>query len=243
METADALETPRSLAETPSQRRIALAVNDMQVSMAIGVACALLCLAGCGGDRPPVIPPPVVTHIFSNPRFDGDIEQVSAGFIVTQGMSPTVQSVLAGTGQTEFRAFLNFPLGGSGGVPFNAFIDSAFLELYVDNVIPINGSVPIRVELVTFQPPTLIGTDFLRSALPPLGAVLVNGNVTHQDIGWFVPVDVTSLMIQVQQRGLIDFQVRIMENLGPASFTMMVIDDRTTPDRAQFAPLLTVTYH
>jgi hypothetical protein len=217
--------------------------HDVQVGVAIGMACMLLCLAGCGGDRPPVVPPPVVTHIFSNPRFDGDIEQVSAGFIVTQGMSPTVQSVLAGTGQTEFRAFLNFPLGGSGGVPFNAFIDSAFLELYVDNVIPINGSVPIRVELVTFQPPTLIGTDFLRSALPPLGAVLVNGNVTGADIGWFVPVDVTSLMIQVQQRGLIDFQVRIMEDLGPASLTMMVIDDRTTPDRAQFAPLLTVTYH
>jgi len=243
MESADALETPRSLAETPSRRRIALAVNDMQVGVAIGVACALLSLAGCGGDRPPVVPVPIVTHIFSNPSFDGDIEQTSAGFIVTQGMSPTVQNVLAGTGPTEFRAFLNFPLGGSGGVPFNAFIDSAFLELYVDNVIPINGSVPIRVELVTFQPPTLIGTDFLRSALPPLGAVLVNGNVTGADIGWFVPVDVTSLMIQVQQRGLIDFQVRIMEDLGPASFTMMVIDDRTTPDRAQFAPLLTVTYH
>ena len=173
MESADALETPRSLAETPSRRRIALAVNDMQVGVAIGVACALLSLAGCGGDRPPVVPVPIVTHIFSNPSFDGDIEQTSAGFIVTQGMSPTVQNVLAGTGPTEFRAFLNFPLGGSGGVPFNAFIDSAFLELYVDNVIPINGSVPIRVELVTFQPPTLIGTDFLRSALPPLGAVLV----------------------------------------------------------------------
>jgi len=243
MESANASEIPPSLAGTCRRRRSALMAHDVQVGVAIGMACMLLCLAGCGGDRPPVVPPPVVTHIFSNPRFDGDIEQVSAGFIVTQGMSPTVQSVLAGTGQTEFRAFLNFPLGGSGGVPFNAFIDSAFLELYVDNVIPINGSVPIRVELVTFQPPTLIGTDFLRSALPPLGAVLVNGNVTGADIGWFVPVDVTSLMIQVQQRGLIDFQVRIMEDLGPASLTMMVIDDRTTPDRAQFAPLLTVTYH
>jgi len=243
MESGNASDIPRSLAEASSRRRTARVVHGVQVGVAIGVACTLLSLAGCGGDRPPVIPPPVVTHIFSNPRFDGDIEQVSAGFIVTQGMSPTVQSVLAGTGQTEFRAFLNFPLGGSGGVPFNAFIDSAFLELFVDNVIPINGSVPIRVELVTFQPPTLIGTDFLRSALPPLGAVLVNGRVTGADVGWFVPVDVTSLMIQVQQRGLIDFQVRIMEDLGPASFTMMVIDDRTTPDRAQFAPLLTVTYH
>ena len=79
MESANASETPRSLAGTSSRRHTALMVHDMQVGVAISVACALLCLAGCGGDRPPVIPPPVVTHIFSNPRFDGDIEQVSAG--------------------------------------------------------------------------------------------------------------------------------------------------------------------
>jgi hypothetical protein len=249
MESANALAIPRSLAETPNRQRTALVVNDMQVGVAIGVACALLCLAGCGGDRPPVVPPPVVTHILSNPRFDGDIEQTSISppsYTVTQGMSSSVQSVLAGidpNARTEFRAFLNFPLGGSGGVPLNAFIDSAFLELRVANVVPVNGSVPIRVELVTFQPPTLLGTDFDRRALPPLGAVLVNGNVTGADIGWFVPVDVTSLMIQVQQRGLVDFQVRIMEDLGPASFTLMVIDNPITSDRPQRAPLLTVTYH
>jgi hypothetical protein len=244
MESANASLIPRSFAETSSRQRTALVVNDMRVGVAIGVACALLCLAGCGGDRAPIVPPPVVTHILSNPHLDGDIEQTSAtSFLVTQGMTPSVQSVLAGTGQTEFRAFLNFPLGGSGGVPLNAFIDSAFLELLVDNVIPINGSVPIRVELVAFQPPTLIPTDFLRTALPPLAAVLVNGNVTGADIGWFVPVDVTSLMIQAQQRGLVDFQVRIMEDLGPARFTTMVIDDPITADRPQRAPLLTVTYH
>jgi len=161
-------------------------------------------------------------------------------------MSPSVQSVLAGidpTAGTEFRAFLNFPLGGSGGVPANAIIDGAFLEVLIDNVIPGNGSVPIRVELVAFQPPTLIGTDFDRSALPPLGAVLVSGNVTAADIGQFVPVDVTSLMIQAQHRGLVDFQVRIMEDLGPASFTLIVIDNPITADRPQRAPLLTVTYY
>jgi hypothetical protein len=244
MESAKALVIPRSVAETSSRQRAARVANDMQAGAAIGVACALLCLAGCGGDRPPVVPPPVVTHILSNPHLDGDIEQTGPGsFIVTQGMTPSIQSVLAGTGQTEFRAFLNFPLGGSGGVPFNAFIDSAFLELLIDNVIPVNGSVPIRVELVSFQPPTLIGTDFLRTALPPLGAVLVHGNVTASDIGWFVPVDVTSLMIQVQQLGLVQFQVRIMEDLGPARFTLIVIDDPITSDRPLRAPLLTVAYH
>jgi len=247
MESANALEIARSLAETSSGQHTAVSVKDRQVCVAISVFCALLCLAGCGGNDAVGIPPSVVTNILSNPRFDGDIEQVSpTSYAVTQGMTPTVQSVFAGidpTARTEFRAFLNFPLGGSGGVPLNAIIDGAFLEVLVDNVIPGNGSVPIRVELVAFQPPTLIGTDFDRTALPPLGAVLVSGNVTAADIGQFVPVDVTSLMILAQQRGLPEFQVRIMENLGPPSFTLIEIDDAITADRPQRAPLLTVSYH
>ena len=103
--------------------------------------------------------------------------------------------------------------------------------------------VPIRVELVAFQPPTLIATDFDRTAQPPLGAVLVSGDVTAADIGQFVPVDVTPLMVQAQQLGLVDFQVRIMEDLGPPIFTLIEIDDTIEADRAQRAPLLTVTYH
>jgi hypothetical protein len=34
-----------------------------------------------------------------------------------------------------------------------------------------------------------------------------------------------------------------MEDLGPPIYTLVSIDDATTPDRAQRAPLLTVTYH
>lgn len=228
------------------QRRAAFLVNDMRVGVAIGVVCALLCLAGCGGNGDGV-PPQVVTQILSDAHFDGDIEQTSAtSYTVTQGMSSSVQSILAGIDPTtgnEFRAFLDFPLTGSDGVPGNAIIDSAFLEILIDNVIPNTGSVPIRVELVTFQPPTLIATDFDRIAQPPLAAVLVSGDVTAADVGHFVPVDVTALMIQAQERGLADFQVRIMEDLGPAIFTLIEIDDAITTDRAQRAPLLTVTYH
>jgi len=231
----------------PLNTRPRLSVNDVQFGVAISVVCALLGVAGCGGTSTGGIPPGVMTHILSNPNFDGDIEQTSpTSYAVTQGMSLSVQSVLAGidpTARTEFRAFLNFSLGGFSGVPGNAIIDSAFLEVLVANVLPRNGSVPIRVELVAFQPPTLIGTDFDRSFLPPLGAVLVSGNVTGADIGQFVPVDVTPLMIQAQQRGLVDFQVRIMEDLGPPNFTLVVIDDPITADRPQRAPLLTVTYH
>lgn len=214
-----------------------------------GLAAALLSLSGCGGGDGggPGGPPQVLTHILSDPQFDGDIEQTAPGtYTVTQGMSSSVQTIFAGidpNAGTEFRAFLDFPLTGSTGVPGNAIIDSAFLEFLVDDIEPPNGTVPIRVELVSFQPPNLIGTDFDRNIQPALGAVLVQGDVTKADVGQFVSVDVTSLMVQAQRLGLVDFQVRVMEDLGPAIETLIAIDDSTASDRSQRAPLLTVTYH
>jgi hypothetical protein len=218
-------------------------------SHAAWISAALLGLSGCGGggDGSGSGPPQIVTQILSDPVYDGDIEQSSPGvYVVTQGMSSSVQSVFAGidpVAGTEFRAFLDFPLSGPGGVPGNAFIDSAFLEVFVNHVEPASGSVPIRVELVEFQPPTLIGTDFDRAVQLPLAAALVQGDVTSADVGHFVPVDVTQLMLRAQQLGLLDFQVRVMEDLGPPLFTLMEIDDSTGSDRSSRAPLLTVTYH
>ena len=206
---------------------------------------SLLGLCGCGGDGGGSTQ--VVTQILSDAAYDGDIEQTSPGeYVVTQGMSASVQTVFAGidpaTGD-EFRAFLDFPLSGDGGVPGDAFIDSTVLEFFVDDVEPPSGSVPIRVDLVSFQPPTLLGTDFDRNAQPALASILISGDITKGDIGNFVTVDVTPLMIKAQQLGLVDFQVRIMEDLGPAIFTLMEVDDSTSSDRGSRAPLLTVTYH
>lgn len=219
------------------------------VSLMAGAA-ALLGLCGCGGgggDGGGGRAPQVVTQILSDPAYDGDIEQTAPGaYVVTQGMSSSVQSTFAGidpVAGTEFRTFLDLPLGGPGGVPGDAIIDSASLEFFVDGVQPSSGSVPIRVDLVSFQPPNLIGTDFDRNAQPALASVLVQGNVTGSDIGNFVPVDVTPLMIAAQQLQLVDFQVRIMEDLGPAIYTLVEIDDTTGANRSQRAPLLTVTYH
>ena len=77
-------------------------------------ACAVLGLAGCGGGGDDGPPPAFTTQIFSDSSYDGDIEQTGpTSFTVTQGMSATVQSVLAGidpVAGTEFRAFLDFPL-------------------------------------------------------------------------------------------------------------------------------------
>jgi hypothetical protein len=211
------------------------------------VAACLLGLAGCGGGGGDSGPPPsFTTQILSDPVYDGDIEQVSdSSYTVTQGMSANVQSVLAGidpVGGTEFRAFLDFPLGGSGGVPGNAIIDSAFLEIFVDDLQPDTSSLPLRVELVTFQPPNLVPTDFDRSIQPPLAAVSISPPINRADIGTYVSIDVTPLMEQAQRQGLPDFQVRVMEDLGPAIAALMAIDDTTGADRAKRAPLLTVTY-
>jgi hypothetical protein len=214
---------------------------------AIAAACGMLCLSGCGGGGDGVDEPQsFTTQILSDSRFDGDIEQTSATtYTITQGMSPTVQSVLAGidpVAGTEFRAFLDFPLGGTGGVPGDAIIDSAFLEIYIDDLEPITGQLPVRVDLVSFQPPTLVETDFDRTLQPALASVVVTPPIDRQDVGTLVPIDVTPLMEEAQRLGLVDFQVRIMEDLGPALSVLMVIDDTTASDRPDRAPLLTVTY-
>jgi len=213
----------------------------------IALACAFISLAGCGGGDSSVAQQTYTTQILSDSVYDGDIEQTGANsFTVTQGMSSNVQSVLVGIdpiGGTEFRAFLDFPLTGSRGVPSNAYIASAVLEIYIDDLQPITGTLPIRIDLVAFQPPTLIGTDFDRTQQPALTSVVISPDIARSDVNKAVPIDVTSLMREAQRRGLVDFQVRIMEDLGPAIPVLMAVDDSTGTDRATYAPLLTVKYY
>jgi hypothetical protein len=182
----------------------------------------------------------------SDSAFDGDIQQTSPStFTVTQGMSPSVQSVFAGIDPanfTEFRAFLDFPLSGVGGVPGSAVIESAFLDIFINSLQPSTATLSILIELVAFQPPTLLETDFDRTLQPPLASVRVTPPFAQADVGTNVSIDVTSLMVQAQQMGLVDFQVRIMEDLGPAIPGLIEIDDSTGVKRALHAPELTVTY-
>lgn len=154
----------------------------------VAIACGVISLSGCGGGNGNGAPQTVVTQILSDPAFDGDIEQTSpTSFTITQGMSSTVQSVFAGidpVGGTEFRAFLDFPLAGPGGVPGNAGIDSAFLEVFVDDLQPSTGTLPIRVDLVSFQPPTLIASDFDRTQQPALASVIVSPDIFQLRCGY-----------------------------------------------------------
>ncbi len=201
-------------------------------------------LAGCGGggSNPP---PTVVTQIISNSANDGDIELTApSSFVVTQGMSPTVQSVFAGIDPvtlTETRAFLDFPLGGTGGVPVGASIVSATLDIVISSIQPPTAPIPVRIDLVNIQPPTLIATDFDRSIQPALASITTS--ILPSDLGRHVFVDATSLMQEAQRLGLQDFQVRILEDVGPVSPGLFEINDTTGVDRATLAPLLEVTYY
>ena len=204
----------------------------------------VLGFSGCGGGNDP--PPIITTQMLSDPGIDGDIEQTSpSSFSIVQGMSSTVQSVFAGidpVALTEFRAFLDFPLSGPGGVPGNAIIQSAFLSIFVNSIQPISGTAPMLVELVSFQPPTLLATDFDSTLQPTLAIARVVPPISRADVGTDVAIDVTALMVQAQRLGLTNFQLRILQEPGVGTPVLVEINDTTGANRGDQAPLLTVNF-
>ncbi len=211
-------------------RRIILATMMLFITLA---------QTGCGDHHHER--PTVVTQIVSDPAFDGDIERDVAGvFTITQGNSQTVFAGIDPFTLSEFRAFLDFPLSGPGGVPANAAIVSATLDIVIDNIQPLSGAIPIRIDLVTFQTP-LVPADFDRDLQPPLATTFFSP-ISAVDVGNHVFIDVTSLMAAAQSLGLVDFQVRIFEDFGALSPGLIEIDDTTGPNRINRAPVLTVTH-
>ena len=211
------------------------------------IVFVIVALTGCGHDHTSA-PPTFTTQILSDPVYDGDIAQDPNTLALTVTQTNT-QSVFAGIDPAsfvEYRAFLDFPLSGTGGVPGNAVIISATLDIVINNIFlqsPVS-TIPIRIELVSFQPPTLIETDFDRTLQPALAFTTIVPPISSADVGNHVIVDVTLLMQQAQNLGLPDFQVRILEDLGLVSPGLIEINDTTATEssRAALAPLLTVTY-
>jgi hypothetical protein len=200
-----------------------------------------LAQAGCG-DGGSSAPPAIVASILTDSAVDGDIAQSSPGvFTVTQGMTLTVQSVLAGihpaTG-VESRTFLDFPLTD---VPANAVILSAVLDIVINSALlqTPTSTVPIRIDLVSPPSLTLAVTDF---DLPALATTTIVPPISQADISHHVNVDVTALMMEAQRLGLADFRIRISEDLVAISHGLIEINDTTGGDRGRLAPLLQVTY-
>jgi hypothetical protein len=207
-----------------------------------------LTLIGCG-HRDDRAPDQIVTLILSDSAFDGDIvrDSTTGLFTVTQGMNPSVQSVFAGINpdtNAEYRAFLDFPLTGAGGVPGNAVIVSAILDIVINSISPqpLTGTIPIRIELVSLQSLTLVETDFDRTLQPALVTATITPPISQVDFGKHVSLDVTSMMKEAQRLRLANFQVRILEDLGASSPGLIEITDTTGPNRRDLAPLLQVTY-
>jgi len=91
----------------------------------------MLAMSGCGGGDSST-PPTFVTSIPSNPAFDGDILN---GTLLSPANSPSLLAGIDPFTPSEYRAFLVFPLTGAGGVPGNAFIDSAILDIFINRIV------------------------------------------------------------------------------------------------------------
>jgi len=208
-------------------------------------------LTGCGGgssSAPPPPPPTIVTQILSDPAFDGDIAHdlsTASAFTVTQG---NTQSVFAGidfVNGVEYRAFLDFPLSGQGGVPGDAIIESAILDIFINSILlqTATDTIPIRIDLVSFQQP-MIETDFSRTSQPALATMTIAPPISQADLSQHISIDVTSLMTEAQRLGLSDFQVRILEDnlIAGAPLGLIEINDTTGAFRGDLAPLLQVSY-
>jgi hypothetical protein len=184
---------------------------------------------------------PYVTRILSNAALDGDI---TASGTVTQG---TAQSYFAGIDPadgTEFRAFLQFPLTGLGGIPGDAIIDSAVIDIVINGMQPnpLTGTIPLRIDLVDVQSTTLIASDFSRTSQPALISRIIAPAISQADYGQHVVIDVTSLMVEAQRLALPLFQVRILRDPGTPAPGLIEINDTTGANRALLAPLLEVRY-
>lgn len=194
----------------------------------------ILVLAGCGDSSPP---PTFVAQILSDPVLDGDITKSPGGsFSFAQG---NTQFLLAGIDPVngESRAFLDFPLNVQNGVPGNAAIALATLDVFINRFQSSVNTIPMRVELVSFGS-LLLTADYDSTPL----ATAVTFPVFSSDVGLHVAVDVTPLMVEAQRLRLLNFQVRILEDFGPVTPGLIEINDTTGPNSGILAPLLEVTY-
>ena len=205
---------------------------------------AVFALNGCRGNHDdydhydPL--PAYYTEIVSDVYADGDIG-VALDDTYTVTSAVDTGNVLAGvdpvTGE-EFRGFLDFPLGGADGIPFDAVIESATLEIFIIGIYdsPPDNILPFLIDLVDFQPPYFIEEDFSRSIQPPLLTMPVD--FYPSDEGSFVVIDVTELVDEAQFSGLQDLQLRFLLDFS-ANTGLIEIDDADVDT----APLLKVTYY
>jgi hypothetical protein len=212
-----------------------------KIAFCLALVLVTFLLAGCHifVDNREDPSPTFVAQIVSDDEADGDIELTPPATYTTASALDT-GSVLAGIDPAsgdEFRGFLDFPLRGSQGVPLDAVIESATLEIFISGISVSSPDriLPFIIDLVAFQPPLLIADDFDRVLQPPL--LTMPFDFYPSDAGATVVIDVTALMDEAQVQGLPDFQLRFLLDFSATS-GLIEIDDSDL----ETAPLLTVSY-
>ena len=149
----------------------------------------------------------VTVNILSARSSDGDIAFDPSTNIYTVTQSPS--EVFFGEDSSaadlpEYRAFLTFPLASS--IPADATIDSATLEVYVDEA-DFADTIPTFVDMIQYPVGALSAADF--------DDPLVTSNsyraldFYYSDSGNFVDIDVTGLMREaLVPPAFADLQVR-----------------------------------
>ena len=212
-----------------------------RIVLCLALVLAAVSLVGCNVfiDNRDDPTPTYEAQILSDDTADGDI-QLTLPATFTVSSAQDTGNVLAGidpaTGD-EFRGFLDFPLWGSDGVPLDATIESATLDIFISGVSVSSSDriLPFLIDLVAFQPPVLVVDDFDRAVQPPL--LTMPFDFYPSDAGAMVVIDVTALMNEAQALGLQDFQLRFLLDYS-ADSGLIEIDDSDVDT----APLLTVSY-
>ena len=207
----------------------------------IFIVMLALSLSGCG-DSSNIF----FAEILSDQFVDGDIafDPVLNSYTITNGPNTLFFGIDdADFNVPEFRAFLDFPLDGSSGgdvLPLDAEIVSATLEVFVDEV-SFAGTIPTLLDLVTYSIAGLTPADFDSPPLrfPDNTDATISFDLFSSDEGNFVLIDVTSLMREIQRRGLADFQVRFILDFVTDT-GLVAIQDR--PNVTVTAPHLTVEF-
>ena len=202
------------------------------------VGVLALVLAGCGGSSGP---DPFVFEQLSDQTVDATISYTGVGSpTIFPASSTHIIQIGVDAGGTEYRGFLVFPIGG---IPSSADVRLATIDVFVGSV-PFGSAVPVLVELVDFQPPELLSTDFFRAPpepyLPPiLGRSLFyfypSDALSPRPV---VSIEVTSLVQRALDRGQPDFQVRLLLDPNTSGPAIVTLDDGA----ANTAPLLHVQY-
>jgi hypothetical protein len=194
------------------------------------LAGLLLALVGCGDHHSE--PQLFTTDVLSNKAFDGDIEVSSTQPTLITQNADNVFVGLDPVAGSETRGFLDFSLGK---IPVNAVIESATLSIFINNITFLSptGTIPIQVDLVSYDPLNLIGGDFNQVSIL---STSFQPALNLSDVGKDVVIDITPLMAEAQRQRLRLGALQLRLSSLSTAAGVVEINETTV------APLLTVSY-